>query len=148
MREKLEQTKEFIEEFELMRRSTGQWVFTALLTVRNNKRNFPLLHNWLLNQLTDDEINQNQLTFAKIWAGEIELVEKQDRYVIYQFDKRGDVWLLFQYGFGVVSVSAPLSKTTKANEHDMYRSSNAHFDQDFAFAMRDTGKFKIEKVVE
>lgn len=148
MREKLEQTKEFIEEFELLRRSTGQWVFIALLTVKSNVSEYPTLYKWLfIDTFDEDNANANQITFAKIWAGEIELVEKKDKYVIYQIDDECNPWLL---GIGVYGTlkNLPDFNANQPCEHGDYANKNCHFDQKFAFAMRDTGKFKIEKVVE
>lgn len=148
MREKLEQSKEFIEEFDKVWGTSGTWIFAGLRTVRANVGEYPTLCKWLFTG-TSDEDNTNQLTFAKIWAGEIELVEKKPKYVIYQVNensKTGKVHYTI-YAMAEESRFYPMRVNTD-RVPDRNASPDELFDQDFAFAMRDTGKFKIDKVVE
>ncbi|CAH0417487.1 hypothetical protein KAR50_00090 [Periweissella fabaria] len=148
MREKLEQSKEFIEEVERLQGTSGTWIFAGLRTAKNNVSEYPTLYKWLFTG-TSDEDNANQLTFAKIWAGEIELVEKKDKYVIYQVNensKTGKVHYTI-YAMDEESRFYP-RRVNEDRVPDRNASPYELFDQDFAFAMRDTSKFNIEKVEE
>lgn len=142
MGEKLEVSKEFIEEFALLR-NEFKAPFKAMREINEFWEDYPNLDGFLFGHNNPD----NQLTFAKIWAGEIELVEKKSKYVIYQIDDECHPWLL---GIGVYGTlkNLPDFNANQPCEHGDYANKNCHFDQKFAFAMRDTGKFKIEKVVK
>lgn len=141
MAEKLEQSKEFSEEFEFLR-NNFKAPFEAMREVNESWEDYPILNAFLFSHE-----NINQLTFAKIWAGEIELVEKKPKYIIYQIDDDEIVWILANNNHGTLRNEIDTSTNILKN-HRSYNDSSAYFDQDFAFAMRDTGKFKIEKVVE
>lgn len=143
MTEKIEQSKQLIKEFEKAREISGTWILAGFRTVKNNDEEYPTLYKWLF-EGTPGEDNANQLTFAKIWAGEIELVKKKPKYVIYQLDKDYEIWVLKKQ-YEVISTQCT-NETYNSKIIKHYNSEAYLFDQDFAFAMRDTGMFKIEEV--
>lgn len=143
MTEKIEQSKQFIKEFEKAREASGTWILAGFRTVKHNAKGYPTLYKWLF-EGTPDEDNDNQLTFSKIWVGEIKLVEKKAKYVIYQLDRDDEIWVLKkQYE---VIITQCINETDKPKIIEYCNSETYLFERDFAFAMRDTGMFEIEEV--
>lgn len=148
MREKLEQTKEFIEElYELAFHDTDAWVLTAMNTILDNGKKFPLLFD-LLFKGSPIEDKKNQLTFAKIWAGEIELVEKKGKYVVYKELDETHFCIYHQSKDGVFSHRiAILNEFESADDLAKHPIKDQIFDEDVAFLLRDSKIFEIAEVV-
>lgn len=142
MREKLEQSKEFIEEVELLK-SYCAWLYGALDEAWRHSSKFETLCEFLFRTpLEDSGINQN--IFAKIWTGEIELVEKKPKYVIWTKGSMGENSAVFLYNNTMHDyISSAITRKSEAKNDERY-----NFDENFAFTLRDTGEFKIEEVVE
>ncbi|CAH0419395.1 hypothetical protein [Periweissella ghanensis] len=148
---KMEQSKEFIREISILTKR-NMWLNIAMENIYKSKKSFPVLYKYIFCDGFQDAI-ANQLTFAKILAGEIELIEKKDKYVIYQVDDHTPNNYIHNYATNKrngyfyhrglwTSIESCLADITSPDRADEL------FDQDFAFAMRDTGKFKIQKVEE
>ncbi|CAH0415948.1 hypothetical protein KAR50_00280 [Periweissella fabaria] len=147
MTEKLEQSKEFIREISILT-NRNMWLNIAMEHIYKSEKSFPVLYKYIFCDGFQDSI-ANQLTFAKIWAGEIELVEKKPKYVIYQVNENSKTGKVHYTIYAMAEESRFYPRRVNTDRvPDINASPDELFDQDFAFAMRDTGKFKIKKVVE
>lgn len=147
MGEKLEQTGTFIQQFALLKKHNLS-MYGAINDVHDKLKDYFELHVFMFGSAFSDNLT-NQITFAKIWAGEIELIEKKDKYVIYQINdnsKTGKGYYTI-YAMNKESQFYP-RRVNKDGVPDRSASPFEVFDQEFAFALRDTGKFKIKEVVE
>lgn len=140
---KMKVSKEFIEEFERLNKHAYS-LHNGLNMV--TFEDFPTLKIFLHDAFKNDEqCNQNQLTFAKIWAGEIELVEKEEQYIVWvKGSKTKKEWASFMHveDDNTIDISYDsLFDMAKGNP-------GFHFSKEKAFKLRDTGYFEIERVDE
>lgn len=140
MPKKMEVSKKFIEEFEKIKDAKST-LNDALSSPLYSHNHYDELHSFLFdNQLATN--NENQIVLAKIWAGDIELVEDKSKYVIWSKGSKVDDHAEYMYRNvirGHISTS-PLRTFEAMNDEC------CHFDREFAFSLRDTEKFEIEKV--
>lgn len=142
MMKKVEVRELFIIEFNNLKREFSS-AYSAMNEVYKNGK-YKTLGSFLFENDPKTD-NENQATFVNAWIGEIELVKKQDKYVIYQVDDDEIIWLIARNNVGVLRNEVDTSTNILKN-HRSYKESSAHFDEEFASAMRDTGYFEIEKV--
>lgn len=139
----MEQTKEFIEEFNDLHKMCNGLLAKAFYILQSDL-NYRTVLKGFVRQSDMKTAIANQNTFAKIWAGEIELVEKKPKYVIWTKGSMGENSAVFLYNNTMHDyISSAITRKSEAKNDERY-----NFDENFAFTLRDTGEFKIEKVVE
>lgn len=144
MAEKLEKSKGFIEEFKEMKEKNST-LFGAMYNCENGK-----IKKFIFCEDLKTRDN-NQFVFSKIWNGDIELFEKEPRYVIYNdVDASG---MIFNYRSSKTTGAFTNNCNWKSIKDcligiDKELREDELFDQKFAFTLRDTGKFKIAQVEE
>lgn len=138
---KIEASKGFIEEVNKLK-GKCVWVNSAMDNAYDHHNEYKILHKYLFeNDL--ETAGKNQLTFAKIWADEIELVENEVKYLIWfkgSEDSCGNPEYIYE--------DEVCERVSSAWMHESEIVDDEHclFDKEIAFALRDTGKFKIKKV--
>ena len=138
---KIKVSKEFIEEFDKLK-GKCTWLNSAMDEAYEVGDEYRILNNYLFGNGLETA-GKNQLTFAKIWADEIELVENEVKYLIWfkgSEDSCGNAEYMYEDATREHVSSAQLRELIAAD--DKY----CLFDKEIAFALRDTGKFKIKKV--
>ena len=141
MMKKVEVSKGFIEEVNKLKGDFG-WAYSAMDEVYEEDDEYQILHNYLFENSLEVS-NKNQSTFVKAWIGEIELVEKEEWYVVWVKGSKtihGSArFVLFRDEDNTIGIDYRRRDTAK--ETPQFQLS-----KEKAFKLRDTGFFEIEKV--
>lgn len=139
---KVEVSKEVLEELnELM---STEIFYDVLAEVTENKGVCSNLYDFLFGG-TADEADKAQDILEGFLTRDIELVEKEERYVVWiKGSETEDGWGAFMFvgdednaiGISIYNVRFDMAK----------KNSHSHFSKEDAFKLRDTGYFEIERV--
>lgn len=139
---KMKVSKKIIGEFNALktRLSEGNYanLFNAMNTIDLNPEEYKALRAYLFNDYSE-QMEENQIAFAKAWAGKVELVTQE--YLV-RFNNKSRKEFIYKNDDGDFS-SMVIEPSIAGLPNDV---PSYHFDEEIAFKLRDTGLFEIEKV--